>query len=571
MPVQYLWLTNLALAISLPSALGATQQVAFQPIAAENPVFESSWNDLNARPDANATRHLIFDTVNLLLQHWPNTRYRNGHNIIPGMVPVGTLIYHGRANNSVPDIPEWTATDSEHAYPFCGGPPEYKHHSMLAVHIHGDAPAEANIHAEGAGTLDAQDLLVWGKVDVSRRLGLTTFVHGDENLGSIDVCGACLVASRVSLFTVIAQDGDGFSFILDSEIMLCEFTGGVELLSTDFLAAAWARHVTPPLWDSASLRTPGHPGSKSPPPPGSPPPAPRNKDSEIAPGLRARNIINFEIMCAGSWHNHCPDETCIVLDLTRLISFYDTSLAPSLIGRHAGLERWDHRLEGISAIDLETMTMRLRAMLASDTNVTGSGVDWKTLYRVVVDRYADRLELLEYLLNTMTGANVLERGEPIQEQLRIAVSPVHCARSCRFRCIRRVEGSSVARVLSARVTPSERLLLGALDETSREICRVVVRMARPTHPPRDRQPGCAAPRANGLAGRGCMDAHTLIAWLDWSVWVTCRPACGVEEMCYLPTWPWFLLWDKEEDPEPQPSWKRPQPRCVRLFKPYSVL
>ncbi|KAJ6507653.1 hypothetical protein DFH09DRAFT_276670 [Mycena vulgaris] len=81
-----MWLTNLALAISLPSALGAIQQVAFQPIAAENPVFESSWNDLNARPDANATGHLIFDTVSSLLQHWPNTRYRNGHNIIPGMM-----------------------------------------------------------------------------------------------------------------------------------------------------------------------------------------------------------------------------------------------------------------------------------------------------------------------------------------------------------------------------------------------------------------------------------------------------------------------------------------------------
>ena len=34
-------------------------------------------------PHANLTSHLIFDTVSSLLQHWPNTRYRNGtfHNL----------------------------------------------------------------------------------------------------------------------------------------------------------------------------------------------------------------------------------------------------------------------------------------------------------------------------------------------------------------------------------------------------------------------------------------------------------------------------------------------------------
>ncbi|KAJ6507652.1 hypothetical protein DFH09DRAFT_1436985 [Mycena vulgaris] len=466
-------------------------------------------------------------------------------------VPVGTLIYHGRANNSVPDILEWTATDPEHAYPFCGGPPEN-------TNITGcwQFTFVATRPLKGAGTLDAQDLLVWGKVDASRWL--------DERARINDLC------AWGREFGI-----DGYvRFILDSEIMLCEFTGGVELLSTDFLAAAWARHVTPPLWDSASLRTPGHPGSKSPPAPGPPPFAPRKNDSEIAPGLRARNIINFEIMRAGSWHNHYPGETRIFLDLTRLISFYDTALAPALIGRRAGLERWEHRLEGSSAMDLETVTTRLRAVLASEANVTGSGVDWKTLYHVVVDRYADRLELLEYLLNTMTGANILERGETIQEQLRVMLTPylLYAARpaagsdasdvwtapvwrGCATRHNAHIHASQV---LSARMTPSERLLLGALDEMSCEICRVVVRM------------WAAGVRA-GLdplipVETGCQDAPSP-PWLDWSVWVTCRPACGAE----LPTWPWFLLWDKEEDLEPQPSWKRPQPRCVRLFKLHSVL
>lgn len=34
--------------------------------------------DINIAPNENATGHLIFETVNSFMQHWPNTRYRNG-------------------------------------------------------------------------------------------------------------------------------------------------------------------------------------------------------------------------------------------------------------------------------------------------------------------------------------------------------------------------------------------------------------------------------------------------------------------------------------------------------------
>lgn len=33
---------------------------------------------LDRPPDPNATDHLVFETVHSLLQHWPNTRMRNG-------------------------------------------------------------------------------------------------------------------------------------------------------------------------------------------------------------------------------------------------------------------------------------------------------------------------------------------------------------------------------------------------------------------------------------------------------------------------------------------------------------
>jgi hypothetical protein len=36
-----------------------------------------SWN-LAKGPGINSTSNFVFETVNSLLQHWPNTRYRNG-------------------------------------------------------------------------------------------------------------------------------------------------------------------------------------------------------------------------------------------------------------------------------------------------------------------------------------------------------------------------------------------------------------------------------------------------------------------------------------------------------------
>ncbi|KAG1727702.1 hypothetical protein EDB19DRAFT_1749175 [Suillus lakei] len=89
----------------------------------------------------------------------------------------------------------------------------------------------------------------------------------------------------------------------------------------------------------------------------------------------------------------------------------------------------------------------------------------------------------------------------------------------------------------------------------------------------------------------------LMSWLDWSVWIKCRPACGPEEMCYLSTWP--INAPRPERPAPAPRSPqnltdtseaqyftntvgfrpkyptvpaedrgKPQPRCVRRLHAY---
>jgi len=94
----------------------------FQAAFRVKSVQEESFKDWELPPNPNSTYHLIFDSVNGFLQRWPNTLRRNGHSILPAIISTGTILYHGRRDGRVPDVPEWLAFDFEHAALFCNSP-----------------------------------------------------------------------------------------------------------------------------------------------------------------------------------------------------------------------------------------------------------------------------------------------------------------------------------------------------------------------------------------------------------------------------------------------------------------
>ncbi|KAJ7618687.1 hypothetical protein FB45DRAFT_1063279 [Roridomyces roridus] len=525
------------LAATLLSGLSAASQIPLQAASKLDP----AWKDLTLN-------------LNSLLQHWPNTRYRNGHTIVPGTIPVGTLLYHGRPDSSLPDVPDWTAVDPEHSFPFCGSPapglfspntsaPGCWHLTLAATRplkvLYFDGSSAANMKL---GTLDSQDLLLWGQVRPDMWMAERKRIEG-----------LCAWGKEWGIDAYVRME-------MDFEVMLCDFHSGVKLVSADYLATWWPPRASPPA------------------------PLPPSIPEDVQRVLEA---VRLEVIRGGSWHNRYPGDTRIALDLTKLVSFYDTELVPSLIPHRLQTDRWDHRLQNISTNDAEAVTARIRAVLSNERSES-SGVDWKTLYRVVVDRYADRLELLQHLLHTFPPPSELEeRAQTVHMQLRIMLAVYMPAglspseneddstwaapvwQACATR-----HTSPIHDLL--RLTPSERTLLYALDRTQREICRVIVKMWEqgvragldiliPSQSP------ILEVDPSVILRQWEKDTDTLVAWLDWSVWVKCRPACDPEEMCYLPTWPYFLpRWDDPED-DPKFSWKRPQPRCVRQVAPYERL
>ncbi|KAG2145287.1 uncharacterized protein EDB93DRAFT_512040 [Suillus bovinus] len=512
-------------------------------------------------PAENATGNLIFDTVHSLLQHWPNTRHRNGHNIVPGVIPTGTLLYHGTDSHTIPSGPDWTAIDPEHSIVFAFGYGTGWQLTMAVTRplkvLYFDGSSSAKL---SEGTIDTQDIITWGEVQPERSW---------DELSRIQEL--CRWGKEFGI--------DGFARMeMSFEVMLCDFTAGVEVVSFLHVRLTWKdTHV--------------------PSPPYRPP-----LDQDIW-------NRTFEAMYSGSWHNNYPGESRIVLDLAGLVSLYDIALAPSLVPVRAKLERWDYRVLGISPEDISQVKRKLTEVVNRPD--PGSGVDWMVLTHVIVDRYADRLEFTKHLLNftSSDSQEFLRRARFVQTQLRIMLAPyllddtvVPDANNPGLQQLQwaspifrlcATTHTSVIINLTPSMTPSERLLLKAIEDTTREICRVTTNMWAvgvmsgldvifPMEPNEE-------PDIVQIMNDWRQDIEKLMSWLDWSIWIKCRPACSAEEMCYLPTWPL-------DGPEPWPphhppgnlqntlaevdyladrvgqtqaeDWRKPQPRCIRRLPQY---
>ncbi|KAJ7186772.1 hypothetical protein C8R46DRAFT_1057992 [Mycena filopes] len=450
--------------------------------------------DLNASPNYNATGRFVFDAVAGLLQHWSNTRYHNGHTIVPGNIPAGTLLYHGRQDPDVPTTREWASLDSEFARIFCAEDDCWiltlvTTRPLRVLYFDGSSATK-----NGDGPIDTQDLLSWGAVLPER-------VSWDyERLRRL-----CELGDSLGFDAFVRMQGN-------FEVMLCNFTDGVQTVSLSKL--------------ENEERFPHH---------------------------------GYTFLHASAWHDHYPGETRIQLDLTRLISLYDVTLAPSLVPVRSGKERRMHRVLGIDERDVNAVLARVRAIASSPPSQ--SGIDWSTLFKVIRDRYSTRLEVLQSILSTDK-----DPGPRAFVIVQMALSPYRL-----YSAVPHPTGSDTAwaapvfRLCSQshtsfiesihdELTASEHLLLTSAQETTREICRTLVGIwAEGMISLRD-----ASTISESLALKWKTGVDHLINWLDWSLWTKCRPACAFDESCYIPGSPFSM----EE-------WDAPEPRCISLFEPYS--
>ncbi|KAG1723566.1 hypothetical protein EDB19DRAFT_1952044 [Suillus lakei] len=512
----------------------------------------SPWQ-LDEPPPANATGHFVFETVNSLLQHWPNTRYRNGHAMVPGVIPKGTLLYHGAVSDKIPTVPEWTATDPEHSILFCEGPPETGcWHLTLAA----TRPLKV-LYFDGTSAANTINVIAWGELRPDWRF------KEDQRIEDLCKWGAPYAVDGYVRIELFLQNGNGLS---------CSV----------ILRLAWKSSpgLTLPALSSRRLQS---------------------QEYQILLAM----LPMFEVMHAGSWHNRYPGDTRINLNLAGIVSLYDTTLVPSLVGSRHGQERCDHGVGAISSADIEGGQAQGLSHIRARS-------------RVIVERYSERLDLMDYLLNSENDTPV-DRAMKVHVQLRVMLTPYifyttvppsasHDSSNSWatpvFKACGTAHTSSIASYISS-LNPSERLLLHAAQETSREICRVITNMwvsgvlaGLDIYLPRNPTP---ATQMVHLIDTWRQELSALMTWLDWSVWVRCRPVCGPEEMCYLPSWPInvprrrgrpgrppYRKYENSDNTNaslpdrlfledellmqlasPQDDdWRKPQPKCIRRVAPY---
>ncbi|KAG1756847.1 uncharacterized protein EDB91DRAFT_1325751 [Suillus paluster] len=437
---------------------------------------------------------------------------------------------HRIGHTIIPGTVPWVAMEPDHSMLLCHGDVKTGcWHATFTVTrpmkvLYFDGSSAAKLPE---GTMDTQDLVAWSEMKPE-------WVDNEW----LRIKDLCKWGQKYGVNGFVRMEGN-------VEIMVCDFTSHMEIIS--FLNLETLRASDGPVTD-----------------------LPEDTDT-----LHAA----FEVMHSASWHELYPGDTRVILDYSAFVSFYDTTLVPSLVPRRVGLERWDHRVAGISSEDIERVKNKLAEALVRPP-ATASGIDWKTVLRVVVGRYASRLEVMQYLLNITRQLRTVLTPYTILAALpsntSVATNATNSWAAPVFRECATSHMAIAAR--GATLMPSEHLLLQAVQETTREIC------LDPFYPS-DQRP--EADRIRTLMGEWKEDMTKLISWLDWSVWVKCRPACGVEEMCYLPTWPLgffpappevvdeqrgapFQIWDNAllwPDPN-KGEWKRPQPKCIRRLEPY---
>jgi hypothetical protein len=302
--------------------------------------------------------------------------------------------------------------------------------------------------------------------------------------------------------------------------MLCDFLNPVEVVS--FL------DLIPQDQTSIPRRFPGFPFPN-------PIPGPPRLPSGWRGSPPDMRRSAFEGYLAGSWHDHAPGETRVHPEYAGLVTFYDTSLS-SLVEARYGKDRLHLRLEGISALDSEKVRAELQTVLTREKG-QGSGIDWGSIVRVVMKRYAGRLEYLRLLLSrkTTTFGDEFGQAAVARAQLLVMLTPYITTAdvpeqlpssanlSWAAPIAQRCTTTQTSRIPLGILTPQEARIHAAVENTLHEICRRLV-LVWVEFFDVEAADEARAMKATEVA-RGHIDE--LMAWLDWSAWVRCEPGCSL--------------------------------------------
>lgn len=341
-----------------------------------------------------------------------------------------------------------------------------------------------------------------------------------------------------------------------SEIMFCNFSSGLEpvsileLVPTRF-PAVWRppglQELQKRADDREGVDMHHHYGSQSdlfsdgvvrPPWPKIPDPPVGWRGSQVT-----LEEALFELIHTGSWHDRAPGETRVHVDYTGFVSFYDASLT-SLVELRTGQDRFHHRLQNITREDTDKVMDELDEVLSRGWNgvqgqrkSSGSRVDWGSITTIVTERYGERLESLEYILEEGRFQNVTRQVSLFRAQLLVMLSPYMLISalpppevdptsdpSWITPIIRHCSITYTSRIDTSSLTRQERRIKSSVEDVLAEICGTLGGLWVAAF---DIEAAELARQEKVLQDSRAEIAR-LMKWLGWPMWVKCKPGCGPE-------------------------------------------
>ncbi|POW06455.1 hypothetical protein PSTT_08947 [Puccinia striiformis] len=536
-----------------PSVSDKSSQLTFEP---ENPASDSSPSPGRDHPN------FIFASFAGLLQQWPNTFAYSGHSIIPGVVPRGTLLYHGTNQQTTP--------------------PTEATRAIRIIYLDGQSSSLGT-----PGFMDSQSVLI----------NSTTVPEGfgDE--------GGYIKAEyeRARELCRIGQER-GFEGVVRMntffELLLCDFNQKVELLA--------GTNTTDPY---DTLYQPGEVTGDSPSESSatsaqnqsdvaqsiSPDEVPHQLQQAIndsnnstihaknhresardepqksllqllvrprpikSPFFRRSSQYSFR---ASSRQFFMPGEVRVILDPSGFVSFYDRVESLSQKRQADGSSqspRHTHRLFGISSGDMDKVKDRLFNVLARKNaegwRTESDRLDWRATAWTIIQTYSNSLVELDYLLKR-DDLTAIDRAAEVRDLTYGMLIPyvdfsswmsvtqlgkIQTIKKCR-------RGFTAGTYRASELTESLTVIIGAIEGTLDRLCSTVlsifsktIKLSIPIHSSNSSNSKWERV-AQWRTSEWRQQTEELMRWLGWSTWGHCDPPCKSDEMCLPPLWP--LYWIK---------------------------